>query len=121
MGTFQHRIEAGDPQGQRYEEVEALVDTGASHTVIPAAMLRRLGVQPTERWPFRLPDDSLVERDVGQTWIRIDGASVITLVVFGEEGVTPLLGGYTLEGLRLGVDAVNERLVPTPGLLMGET
>ena len=55
---------------------------------------------------------------MGQTWARIDGRSVITLVIFGDEEVLPLLGAYTLEGLRLGVDTVNQRLVQTPGLLM---
>ena len=30
----------------------------------------------------------------------------------------PLLGAYTLQGLLLGVDAANECLIPTPGLLM---
>ena len=118
MGTFQYTIEVGDPQGERFETVEALVDTGASYTTVSSALLRRLGVDPIERRRFRLADDSVVERDVGQTWIRIDGRSVITLVVFGEEGTGSLLGAYTLEGLRLGVDSLNERLITVPGLLM---
>ncbi len=118
MGTFRYPIEIGDPQGTRFERVEALVDTGASYTVVPIPILERLGVQRTERRPFRLADDSIVERDVGQTWIRIDGRSFVQLVVFGNaEGA--LLGAFSLEGFGLGVDPVGRRLIPVAGLLMG--
>ncbi len=54
MGTFSVTIEVGDPQGQRYEPVEAIVDTGSSYTMLPAALLQRLGVEPTETWPFEV-------------------------------------------------------------------
>ena len=118
MGTFRYPIEIGDPQGQRYERVEALVDTGASYTVVPASLLQRLGVTPHDRIPFILADGRQIERDIGRTWLRVDGKTEVTLVVFSDEGTEPLLGAYALEGLRLGVDPYNRRLVPTPGLLM---
>lgn len=118
MGTFSISIEIGDPAGTRWETVEALVDTGASYTSLPASTLRRLGVTPHDRVLFILADGRQIERDIGQTWARINGKAVITLIIFGDEGVAPLLGTYTLEGLRLGVDPFNRRLVPTPGLLM---
>jgi len=118
MGTFRYPIEIGDPQGERYERVEALVDTGASYTVLPASLLRRFGVEPLERWPFRLADGRQVEYEVGQTQVRIDGRSRFTIVVFGEEGVEPLLGAVTLEELGLAVDPVARQLIPVPGLLM---
>lgn len=118
MGTFRVPLEVDDLQGQRWELVEALVDTGASHTVLPSSLLRRLGIAPHDRWPFRLADERIVERDVGQAWIRIDGRAAIRIVVFGEEGSEPLLGAESLEGLRLGVDPVGRRLIPVPGLLM---
>jgi len=118
VGTFHYTIEIGDPQGTHFEKVDALVDTGASYTALPASLLRRLGVTPHDRVLFILADQRQIERDVGQTWVRIDGKSVITLVVFGDEGAEPLVGAYTLEGLRLGVDPLNRRLVPIPGYLM---
>jgi len=118
MGTFRYPLGVGDPEATRFETVEALVDTGASYTMVPAPLLRRLGVTAHDRVVFFLADGRQIERDVGQTWVRIDGRSVITLVVFGDEGSDPLLGAYTLEGLRLGVDPANQTLVRTPGLLM---
>ena len=51
--------------------------------------------------------------DYGQAWASVTGDSVITLVIFGEEDGPALLGAYTLEGLALAVDPVEQRLVPT--------
>ena len=116
MGTFQVEMEIGDPQGGRFEQLSALVDTGSTYTVIPRPLLERLRVEPRERAKFRLADERVIERDVGQTWIRIEGKSVITLVVFAEEDASPLLGAYALEGLLLAADPVTQSLVPVEGL-----
>ena len=48
--------------------------------------------------------------DCGQAWATIDGDSVVTIVVFGDEEAPALLGAYTLEGLSLAVDPVEQRL-----------
>ena len=54
MGTFAVSIEVGDPEGRRYEQFEALVDTGASYTFLPASMLRSLGIKPHRTLPLSL-------------------------------------------------------------------
>ena len=118
MGTFRVSIAIGDPQGQQFEPVETLVDTGATYTTLPGSLLRRLGVPPDRRAEFELADGSTVELGMGQTWLRIDGATAIVPVVFAEEGSEPLLGAVTLEIFLLNVDPVRQRLVPTRGLLM---
>ena len=118
MGTFSIEIEIGDSDGTRFETVRALVDTGASYTTVPSPLLRRLDVAVHDQVAFILADGRTIQRDIGQTWIRIDGHSIITIVVFGDERSESLLGAYTLQGLLLGVDTPNERLVPVPGLLM---
>lgn len=118
MGTFRVSIDVGDPLGQRYETVEALVDTGATYAAFPAPLLQRLGVVPHARDIFVLADGRRVERDIGRTWIRVDGRTELTLVVFGEAGTQALLGAYALEGLRLAADPVGRRLTSVPGLLL---
>lgn len=118
MGTFRVPIDIGDPEGQQWETVEALVDTGASYTVVASDLLSRLGVRPAQRWPFELADGREVEREIGYTMVRIDRESAPTIVVFGPEGREALLGAYTLEGLRLAADPVRRRLIRVPGLLM---
>jgi clan AA aspartic protease len=117
MGIFRVPIEVGDPQGQRFQRLEALVDTGASHTVIPAHVLRSLDVAANERWPFDLADNRVVEMDIGFTMIRLDGRVGPVLVAFGEDRAEPLLGATTLEVFNLAVDPLHKRLVPVHALL----
>ena len=112
MGIFSVRIEVGDPQSITFEEVDALVDTGSTNTSIPGSVLRRLGVTPQYRDQFELADNSVVELDVGRTWVKINGRQEFTQVVFAEEGTEPLLGMITLEEMGLGTDPLSQVLIP---------
>lgn len=112
MGTFKWPVRLETLDGRRSVEVDAAVDTGAFYTVVPAAQLRELGVEPEGMRSFELADGRRVDNPIGQVRATIDGDSVITLVVFGADGGPVLLGAYTLEGLALAVDPVNERLAP---------
>lgn len=114
MGTFTVRLEVGDKTQSRFEVVDALVDTGATYTVLPRALLERLGVVPHARGRFELADGSEVELDLGRTWVRLNGHEEFTLVVFGEDA---LLGAVTLEELRLAPDPAGRRLLSVPALL----
>ena len=118
MSIFRYPLEVGDPKGDQFEEMEALVDTGATFTVIPASILERPGVLRERRVRFRLADNRVTESDVGETYVRLDGKTLHTLVVFGGEGTAALLGVYTLEAALLAVDPVGQRLIPTDALLM---
>lgn len=118
MGTFRVQIEVGDPDGNRFEAVEALVDTGATNTALPASQLRRLGVTPHRRAAFELADGRQTELDIGRTWVRVNGELEQTQVVFAEEETEPILGAVTLEEFGLAVDPVKRRLVSVPRLMM---
>ena len=112
MGTFSVTIEIGDPQGQRFEQIDAMADTGAVTTMLPGSMLQRLGVEPSASDVFEYAGGERVELYMGETKIRIGDRVTTSWVIFGEEGTDPLLGAYTLEGLRLGVDPYAQRLIP---------
>lgn len=99
--------------GQLSQDLEATVDTGAAYTTLPGRMLRELGVVPAGQRRFLLADGRRVFMDYGEARATVDGESVSTLVIFGEDNAPPLLGAYTLEGLALAVDPVEQRLVPT--------
>lgn len=118
MGAFRVTLELGDLEGRRWEPVEALVDTGATYTVVPASILAGLGMDPEERRPFRLADGRVDDYPLAQARIRLDGRMRFTTVVFGPEGSEPLLGVVTLEEFGLSADPLARRLVPVPGLLM---
>ena len=116
MGTFTTSLRIQGPVG-RSMSIEALVDTGATHTLLPANVLRDMGVEPLERVTFHLADESTVEYPVGEVRIRLDGRERTTVVIFGPDGAMPLLGATTLELFNLAVDPVGKCLVPVPGLL----
>ena len=117
MGTFSVTISvAGDDQSS--EELEALVDTSASNTVIPADLLQRLGLRPHRTSVFQLADGREVEMEIGRAWVRVDGQREFTQVAFGPEGSEPILGAITLEEMNLSVDPVARRLVPVKRYLM---
>ena len=118
MGTFRVSIDIGDPQGERYEPVDALVDTGATYLTLPGSVLQRLGVPADREVEFELDNGRIVQHEVGQTRVCIDGQSAIVPVVFAGEGSEPLLGAVTLELFLLPVDPVRQRLVPVRGVLM---
>ena len=121
MGTFQIEIGIGDPQGERYEYIDALVDSGSTYNILPARMLRDLGVEVQETGTFKLADGRRMRRDLGQTWVRLDNREYIVPVIFGANNVLPLLGAVTLEIFRLGIDPVEMRLIPLDGLMVSET
>jgi clan AA aspartic protease len=118
MGTFSVPISVGDEARQRFEEIEALVDTGATNTTLPADLLKRLGVEPHRSAVFELADGRELELQIGRAWVRVDGQQEFTQVVFGPPGSGPILGAITLEEMNLAVDPVAGRLVPVHRYLM---
>ena len=117
MGTFSVAVEIGNPTGIEFVQVEALVDTGATYTVLSRDILVNLGIEAMESVSFELADERIVEYDVGEARIRLDGRERTTLVVFGPEAAQALLGATTLQLFNLAADPTRERLVPVPALL----
>jgi len=118
VGTFHVAIELGSLDGSRWEFVEALVDTGASHSIFPASLLRQLGIEPTERWPFRLADERQREFDVGQARLRVQGREGYSMVVFGNDGIEARVGRLTLTELGLAPNHSESALIAAPGMLL---
>lgn len=103
--------------GQHWTELQAEVDTGAYYSWAPRPVLESLGVQPSGQRSFGLADGSVIEREIGVAQIGINGESLPTVVVFGDEtGPQFLLGAVTLEEFELAADPVNQRLIRMPSL-----
>ena len=113
MGTFNWLLRISSMDGEQSREIEATVDTGAAYTTLPASLLHEIGVEPRGKRRFLLAGERRIEMDYGEARASINGESVTTLVVFGRDEAPALLGAYTLEGLALAVDPVEQRLVPT--------
>ena len=117
MGTFRVEVILGNPDSGARETVNALVDTGATFSVMPASLLRRLGIEPTRTRRLRLANGQIEERQTGMALFEVDGIDAEVMVVFGPENIH-LLGATTLEVLLFIVDPINKQLIPEDGLLM---
>ena len=117
MPPFNTTIQIGNRNGERYEALEALADTGATTTVVPRSILDGLGILPARQETFEYASGQRVQLDMAQARARVEGRETYTWVIFGEEGTSPLLGAYTLEGVFLAVDPYNQRLIPVVGSL----
>jgi len=119
MATFRVTIEIGPMDQSRFEQIEALVDTGATYTVVPSNVLERLGITPQFRRRFRIADGRVVELDMAWAVVRVEGQMTYTICVFGEPETDVLLGRVTLQSLGLKVDTLKQRLVPAELPLIG--
>jgi clan AA aspartic protease len=119
MGTFTVKAVIWNPANPVNEvEVELIVDTGATYTVIPTSTLNKLGINPTRTVQVMLADNRVIEKPMGEVGIEIEGyRASATPVIFGDEGIN-LLGSVTMEQLGLAPDPVSKRLRPTVVLLM---
>ena len=95
MGAYYHEMQVFSIDGSRWETVEALVDTGASHTVLPSGMLRRLGAVPYRTVLRRIADGGRIPREIGETKLRVNGLEATRIVAFGDDDPPPLLGADT--------------------------
>jgi clan AA aspartic protease len=102
----------------RAATVECIVDSGAILTVIPTAVLRRLGIRPTRAERFTLADGTHVTRKLGDALFEVAGRHGASPVIFGEKGDAALLGVVTLEALGLMLDPLKRELRPLPMLLV---
>jgi len=117
MGTFSLDVELGNLSGAEFLTLDALVDTGSTHTTIPASILERVGVEPERQRPFRLADNRVVEYETGYARIRYGGDESVVQVVFGPEEIGSCIGATTLENLGLAVDPIAQTLVAVEGLM----
>jgi len=103
------RARIGRPDRSRVVEVDALVDTGATLTVVPRRLADELGLEATGR--------TLVETGAGRLelvrtriWIEIEGREEIVPALISDIIDRVLIGVTTLEVLGLQVDPVTGRL-----------
>ena len=83
--------------------------------MLPGDVLRQMETPVIWRRQFEMAEGRVVEMDVGEARVAVNGMDVATQVIFGPDGCRPLLGAITLQELDLMVDVPNERLRHDPG------
>ena len=112
MGQFNVTVTFFSHNGGTSQRLEAMVDTGAAYSVAPRPLLESLGCRPIRPQRVMLADGRVEEWTVGQIDVECEGRRATTPVLMGPPTSPVLLGAITLEALGLGVDPINQRLIP---------
>jgi clan AA aspartic protease len=104
-----------DPSLVRRIEIDALVDTGATHLAIPAHVAEVLGLAELKRSKAKLADGTIAEfRVVTDLMIEICGRKMACDALVLPAGAEPLIGQIPLEGLDLVVDPKSRDVAVNP-------
>ncbi len=92
------------PTGQQ-REVQFLVDSGASYSLLPLEVWQALGLEAKRNVSFTLADGATISRSVSECHICLAGQEGHSPVILGEpDDDQALLGSVTLENLGLVLD-----------------
>lgn len=108
--TFVEGVVKG-PSGKKHTS-RFLVDSGATYSLLPKNVWRKIGLQPKRTMSFSLADGTLVERAISEAFISLPQGEAHTPVILGEEGDEALLGVVTLEILGLVFNPFDRTLHP---------
>ncbi len=117
MGTFRVQVSVGHPAGGDLFPVSAMVDTGATHSMMPQSLMASLRIAPLRTSRYSIADGSTVEYEVADARFGVGEEVRYCPVIFGPDDEF-LLGATTLEIFELVVDPVGERLAPADRLTL---
>ena len=112
MGILHVQLVVENPLNRASESVEALVDTGAIFSMMPASLLGRLCIEAADTVTFQIDNGETVDYPTSWALFSAEGRRGMARVIFGPEDEY-LMGATTLEDLRLMVDPLDRRLLPT--------
>jgi clan AA aspartic protease len=111
VGFTHLRVSLKAPGGSadRYD-ANFLIDTGALDPMAPASALRKVGIEPIGRLTYELADGSQHDFEFGLAEMEVMGTITAGRVLFGPEGVEPLLGVLALESVGVTIDPLTQTL-----------
>ncbi|MEM3545704.1 MAG: retroviral-like aspartic protease family protein [Candidatus Bathyarchaeia archaeon] len=117
VGHVEVDVRIGDLDGKKFKEVKALVDTGATFTVLPENVARELNL-PLMGEKVRVSTaKGYDELELTHALIEIDGKRRIVPVLVSRHIERTLLGVITLEAMQLRVNPITEKLEEYTALL----
>ena len=116
MGTFSVPVTVGNLKAAATETVTAEIHNRDTFSMMPASLLRRLGIGPVATVKLRRPGRRVTEYETGYATFAAEGRNGYARVIFGPEGEYRI-GMTTLGDLGLSVDTAGGQLVRVPYLL----
>ena len=104
-------------EGDRTEDIELVVDTGATYLTLPADVARRLGLRTLREQPIVTAGGWRDVWPVAEVRVALEGREARTVSFIAPQGPA-LLGAVALESLSLGVDPVARRLIAVDGFVV---
>jgi len=93
-----------------------LVDTGATDSMASGAELSKAGIRPIGRTSYEHADGSIHEYEFGLAQIEFMGEITAGRVIFGPNGVEPILGVTALESVGVTIDPASQALKRLPAV-----
>lgn len=116
MGHAWIEVEISDLERRHTERAKALIDTGATPTVIPKELADKAGIKAVSGADVE-SGGGIIKLKKGEARIKIKDKEGVTPVLISETIDKVLIGGVVLESLGFVVDPVTETLKPSPLLL----
>ena len=117
MGHVTVTLTITSPENKKATKaVEALVDTGATFTVLPRAVANELGLTIAGQRRVRTATGPIC-LDSSRAILKINGQSEVNPVLISDSIDRALVGVITLETLSLTVDPTSRELSEAEGLL----
>lgn len=116
MGLFAVRTTLIGPTGLT-EDLDLLVDTGATFSVIPTAVANRLGLRVRRLQPVLIAGGRRDVWPLAEVRMAVEGRADVPTLCFITDAGPMLLGAMTLESLCLAVDPVGRRLVDADAII----
>jgi clan AA aspartic protease len=92
--------------------VQLFVDSGATYTVLPQSVWKKLQLKPRRKQSFILADGTVMKRKVSECYIEIPQGACHTPVILGEKHDEAILGAVTLEELAVVLNPFERKLQP---------
>ena len=93
-----------------------LVDTGTTDSMAPASSLRSIGIRAVGARAYELADGTKQNYEFGLAEISFMNEITAGRVIFGPEGIEPILGVTALESAGITVDPTNQTLRRLPAI-----
>jgi aspartyl protease family protein len=119
MGHVRINIKLGHPErpDEMIEVIDALVDTGATFTIVPRVIAKEIGLAVYGRSRARSAAGP-IELDESYALFEYEDRRTVTPVLINDDYPGVLIGVLTLEALALAVDPKSGKLINTELLLL---